>query len=131
MKKILFTLLLISFSLQVFAQNTSTTQMQLVNSSTFTNRLQYLLTQEAIVVLAEAHSTACHVQRFGFATQIIQNPAQMASQSSVMIAGSTNVVGTVVTNVDPNKVDSSATDAALFSQIVSLWNALSKCDTGS
>ena len=42
----------------------------------------------------------------------------------------TNLVGTVVPNADPNLVDSSASDAAILSQVATSWNALSKCGTG-
>jgi len=47
-----------------------------------------------------------------------------------LLAGSTNVIGTVVTDVN-GQADSSASDAALFSQVAADWNALSRCDTGS
>ena len=113
---------------------TSTTQMQLVASATFTNRLQYLMVQQAAVVLAEAKATACHAQRLTYAFAVINSPAQMAFQASVLIAssniGGAVIVGTVVTNADPNKVDSSATDLALTNAIVNNWNTLSRCETG-
>lgn len=132
MKRILFGLALAAaLSVGLLAQsNTSTTQMQLVSSSTFTNRLQYLMTQQAVVVLTEVHATACHTQRAAFAMQVIQNPASSASAASVLLAGSTNVVGTVVTDGN-GQADSSASDAALLSQIATDWNVLSRCDTGS
>ncbi len=122
-------LILLTIAWPVLAQNTSTTQMQLVNSTTFINRLQYLLTQQAVVVKAEALNTVCHTKRSLFADQIIASPIETARASSVMIAGSTNVIGTVI--IANGVADSSASDAALLSQVATLWNALSKCDTGS
>lgn len=131
MKKFLVVLALLVAPAMLFAQNVSTTQMQLVNSTTFTNRLQYILSQQAIVVKAELLATTCHPKRSSFADVVINSPAAAASQVSVLIAGSTNVLGTVIVNVNPNLVDSSASDAAILSQIATLWNVFSKCDTGS
>lgn len=109
----------------------STTQMSLVSSATFTNRLQYLMVQQARVVKAEALATACHAQRSVYATNVINSPAAFASVAAVMIVGGVNLIGTVVPNEDPDLVDSSATDAQIFSQIATYWDALSGCDTGS
>lgn len=131
MKKFLVVLALLAAPAMLFAQNVSTTQMQLVASSLFRGRVQYLLSQQATVVKAELLATTCHPKRSLFADAVISSPDGIAQQVSVLIAGSTNVIGTVVFNANPNLIDSSATDAAMLSQIATLWNVFSKCDTGS
>lgn len=132
MKRILFTLVFVLAAVPVFAQNTSTTQMQLTTAAAqrFIDRVAYLLTQQAVVVKAEALATACHAARSTFASQVIAAPQTSAQASAVLLAGSTNVIGTVTVS-GSGLVDSSASDAALLSQIATSWNALSKCDTGS
>lgn len=115
-----------------FAQNVSTTQMQLANSQTFITRIQYSLAQEAVVVKAEALATACHTLRSAFATVVLTTSRQAAADNAATIVGGTNVIaGTIIANADPAKVDSTITDASLFAQIAAQWNALSKCDTGA
>src|SRR5437016_2839412 len=118
MKRFVFVVWCLGFAGSAAAQTpVSTTQMQLVTSTTFLNRIQYLLTQQAVVVKAEALATVCHGSRSLFANQVITAPAASASAAAVMLAGSTNVIGTVVTNANPLLIDSSASDAALLSQI--------------
>ncbi len=130
-KNLLVALALILSTSILYAQNVSTTQMSLAKSSKFRDRLQYILSQQSVIVKAEALSTTCHAKRSTFADVVIGSPDGAAQQISVLMSGSTNVLGTVVANADPNLVDSSATDAALLSQIATLWNVFSKCDTGS
>lgn len=127
MKKLIFVICLFASS-PAFAQNVSTTQMQL-NNQRFQDRIAYLLSQQAIVVKAEALATTCHTKRSLFADSIISAPQATAQITLTMISGSTNVVNTVI--AVNGTFDSSASDAALLAQVATLWNALSKCDTGS
>lgn len=143
MKRILFALALVFVTAPAFAQNTSTSQMQLVNSQTFTNRLQYLMAQQAASVLTEAQSDAvnadtfarytagCHTLRASYAATVIGSPASAASQAAVLIAGGNFsggvIVGTVV--VVNGLADSSANDTALAKAITDSWNSLAKCVT--
>jgi hypothetical protein len=117
----------------LFAQTVSesSTQMTLAVSPAFLNRLQYLLTQQARVVKAEALATACHAKRSTFADVVISDPLTSARVAAVMMVGGTNLIGTVVGNANTDKIDSSATDAAILAQTATFWSALSKCDTGS
>lgn len=113
------------------AQN-SVTQMTLVKSSLFLARLQYILCQQAQTVLTETGIGSTHVARAAFAKSILANPYSVANGAiAVYMVGSTNIVSTVVGNVDPNQVDSSASDAAILSQIASSWNILAGIDTGN
>lgn len=143
MKRLLFVLALLLVAAPVFAQNTSTTQMQLVNSTTFTSRLQYLLVQQATTVLVEASSdavnadtnarytVACHALRYGYAIQVIGNPGLMASGASVLVSGANFAGGVIVGTVtgSGSTADSSANDTALAKAIVDSWNTLAKCVT--
>lgn len=143
MKRFLLALILVACAVPAFAQNASSTQMQLVNSATFTNRLQYLMAQQAAAVLIEAASDAvnadlnarytatCHTQRYQYAQTVIGNPASSASAASVQISGANFsggvIVGTVV--VVNGLADSSANDTALAKAVTDTWNILAKCVT--
>ncbi len=132
MKRVLLALLLVSLAAPAFAQTVSTTQMQLANSQVFLTRLQYTLAQEAVVVKAEALATVCHTLRSAFASTVLATSRQSAADNAATIVGGTNVLaGSIIANVDPAKVDSTVTDAALFAQLATQWNALAKCDTGA
>lgn len=142
MKKLLFAvILLLLTAAPAFAQNTSTTQMQLVNSPVFTNRLQYLMAQQAQTVLVEVqtvsgnpnanfnYTAACHTLRYGFAQAVLANPAYQASQASVLISGA-NFSGAVIVGTvtgSGSTADSSATDTAVATAIQNDWNTLSRC----
>lgn len=106
----------------------STDQMQLVGSPGFLLRIQYLMVQQARTVKAEALNTSCHASRSGYANTVINSPAGAASVAAVMLTGGINLIGTA-SGTAPNAV-SSATDAAILSQIATFWSALSGCDTG-
>jgi hypothetical protein len=107
----------------------STTQMQLVSSPLFLNRMQYLLAQQARTVLTEASNTAHHTRRAQYASDVVNSPASKAASAAVLVVGGVNVINTVIGSA-PN-FDSSATDAAMLSQIATFWNALAGIDTGS
>lgn len=143
MKKLLLALSLLLLAAPVFAQNTSTTQMALVNSPVFTNRLQYLMVQQAVTVLTEAASDAvnadtfarytagCHTLRAAYANTVIQFPAEMAAKASVMITGANFAGGVIVGTATGSGLlaDSSANDSSVAKAITDSWNALAKCVT--
>lgn len=112
----------------------STNQMQLVNSVQFINRLQYLMSQYAKVVLNEAHTFPFHTARAYHATRVVQNPAAMAAAAAILISGENIagavIVGTVITDPITGLKDSSASDTALTNATVDLWNTLASIDTG-
>lgn len=134
MKRVLLTLVLVASAAPLFAQNVSTTQMQLVNSAQFTNRLQYLMAQQATVVLAEPKNTSptCASQRVGYAQKLV-TPGSLTtfvSTGAVVIVGGINLTSAAVTG-SGQTADSAATDAQILSQIATFWNALAGCPTGS
>jgi len=109
----------------------SLTQMSLAKSAQFLDRLQYSMAQVAVTVKAEALTLKCHDKRSVYADQVLADPLSKARQAAPTVVGGTNLIGTVVTNADPNKIDTSATDAAIFSQVSTFWNPLSGCDSGT
>ena len=111
------------------AGDQSTQQMALVNSPQFTTRITYLLTQQARVVLTEAGIGATHGCRALYAQKVSVYAAAVTPVASTMIVGGVNLVGTVTGS--GATADSTATDAAILSQIATFWNQLAGCDTGS
>lgn len=112
-------------------QPESLTQMGLAQSTQFRTRLVYVLLQEARVVKAEPLATACHYQRSTYANGVLANAPQAAADAAPLVVGGVNLIGTVVANPAAALVDSSATDAAILSQVATFWNVLSRCDTGT
>jgi hypothetical protein len=108
----------------------STDQMALVSSPVFTTRMQYLMVQQASVVLAETGVGATHAARARFAASVVLSPAPFSSVASVMVVSGVNLTSTAITGVAPN-VDSAATDAQILSQIATFWNKLAGIDTGN
>lgn len=108
--------------------NESTTQMQLVGSALFLNRVQYLMAQQAQVVLTETGVGGTHAARAAYAAEVVLSPATFASVAAVMLVGGINLIGTVIEV--SGEFDSSASDAAILSQIATFWNALAGIDTG-
>jgi hypothetical protein len=104
-------------------------QMTLARDTNFLTRLQYIMVQVARVVKEEAASVPGHAQRSNYASSVISSPAAAVPAASVMVVGGPNVIGTV-TLEDSGPV-TSASDAALFSQVSSYWNALSGLDSAS
>lgn len=109
--------------------NESTEQMQLVGSGRFLNRIQYLLCQQARVVLGETSVGGTHAARAAYAKNVVLSPASFASVAAVTLIGGPNLIGTVI-DVG-GEFDSSANDAAILSQIATFWNALAGIDTGN
>lgn len=122
------------------AQNTSTTQMQLVNSAVFTNRLQYNGVQVMKEVLEEpqsasangsipAYTASCHKLRTNYATNFLLVPPAHASQSAVLIS-SANFSGAVIVGTvtgSGNTADSSASDGAIQQAYRILMNTFAGC----
>ena len=102
-------------------------QMMLARDANFLTRLQYLLVQQARVVKDEPLNTPQHTARSNYATSVINNPAMTAPGAAVMVVGGPNLIGTV-TLEDAGPV-TTATDAAITSQIATFWTALSGADT--
>lgn len=144
MRRFIVALAFILLALPVVAdaQNTSTTQMQLVVSPVFTTRLQYLGWQVAQEVLVEAatasavgpipaYTAPCHTRRVVFAQRFIGSPPQGANDTAVGISG-VNVSGAVIVGSVTGSgltADSSATDGALSQAYRVLWSTFSGCAT--
>lgn len=141
MKRIIFVLLASLFAHSAMAQTpTSTTQMQLVKSSVFTNRLQY----NGVIVMKEvleeaqsasangaipAYTAACHAKRTDYATKFLQTPDAYASLSSVLLS-TANYSGAVIVGTvtgSGSTADSSATDGAIQQAYRILMNTFAGC----
>ncbi len=109
--------------------NQSTDQMVLASSPIFLARVEYLAAQQARVVLSEAGIGSTHAKRAAYAATLLANLGSFAPVIAITLVGGVNVIGTV-TGAGLT-ADSSATDAALLSQIATFWNALAGIDTGS
>ncbi len=109
--------------------NQSTDQMVLASSPIFLARIAYLAAQQARVVLSEAGIGSTHAKRAAYAALIMANTTSFAPVIAITLVGGVNVIGTVTGS--GLTADSSATDAALLSQIATFWNALAGIDTGS
>lgn len=108
----------------------STDQMALVASPVFTARMQYLMVQQASVVLSETGVGTTHAARARYAASVVLAPASFASVAAVMVVGGINLTSAAITGVAPN-VDSAATDAQVLSQIATFWSKLAGIDTGN
>lgn len=112
-----------------FASENSNIYMPLVQSPTFTNRVQYILAQEAPVILAESNATACHSVRTALAAQIAKGPATFAPVFAVFLATNINVTtaGALTGTSAAGTLDTPATDAALLAAVASLWSSVAGC----
>jgi len=105
----------------------STLQMQLARDPAFLERLNYLMLQTARGIKEEPADTPYHQKRTAYASQVLSNSAMMVSQAAYTIVGGINLVGTV--QLTDNGVETSANDAAIFSQVSSFWNILAGVDS--
>jgi hypothetical protein len=104
---------------------TPRSQSALAADANFQKRLAPLLITEAIVVTGEDAGTPSHQQRRQLAQQILNQSTQMAYSLGPVICNGTNLVAANTTyNFDALAVETDATDAAISSQIATLWNAM-------
>lgn len=96
-------------------------QARLAKSDAFLAKVENLIVVQARAVKLESAGTANHAARAAYADQVFANSASHAIKWAVYLAGSTNVAGTI-TNNDDGTVSTSATDAAVLSQIATDWN---------
>jgi len=99
--------------------------MTLAKDGNFLNRFSSLLIQEAEVVAGEDPSTEFHAQRRQLAQAIVTNPTGMAASLAPTITNGTNLVQANTTyNFEAGASETDATDAAIRSQIATLWNTM-------
>lgn len=112
-----------------FAVSDTRAEFLLAQSPSFQSRVEMTLCTVAVTVLNESGVGANHAKRAQYATLVLANPASMAQAAAVTVARSENVKGTIaITDDGPT---TSVTDAALESQVTSLWNVLAGVDMGS
>jgi hypothetical protein len=105
----------------------STLQMMLARDPAFLNRLNYIMLQTARGVKEEDPTTPHHAKRTTYASNILGNSQMMVGQAAYTVVGGVNLIGTV--DLTDNGVETSANDAAIFSQVSTFWNALAGVDS--
>lgn len=132
MKRTILTLALIAAAtVGLFAVENSNTFMPLVQSPVFTARVQYVLAQEAPVIMAESGAITCHTARAALAVSIAKNPASYAAVFAVFLATNINVTsaGALTGSAAAGTLDSPVTDAAMLAAVASLWPSVAGCVT--
>lgn len=96
----------------------------LSRDSSWAQRVQSLLIQQAAVVYSESIDVVSHATRVAYAKAILANPSGYTGVA-VTIANRTNIIGSNITyNFSDGHIVSDVTDAAISSQIASDWNML-------
>lgn len=106
----------------------SVLQMQLARDQIFLQKLQYLMLQQARVVKEEPPDVPYHPQRSAYATTVLNQSVMAAQNAAGIIVGGPNLIGTVT--IEDSGVVTTASDAAVLSQIATFWNTLSGVDSG-
>lgn len=102
---------------------TPRSQSQLSRDPQFLNRLSALLLAEAGVVAAEPTTVPDHDKRRELAQLILMNPAAMTANLAPAICNATNLLAANTSwNFESGSCDTDASDAAIQSQIATLWN---------
>jgi len=104
---------------------TPRSQSALASDANFQKRLSSLLLSEALVIADEDPVTPNHDKRRILAQQVITQPIYMATNLGPAICNGTNLVAANTTyNFDALAVETDASDAAIRSQIATLWDTL-------
>lgn len=102
----------------------SVVYMPLVASALFTARVQYILAQQAPVILAESSGVTGHTVRAKLAAAVGLSPASYAPVFAVHLSTNINVTtGGALTGAGAT-LDTPATDAALLAAVNVIWNAV-------
>jgi hypothetical protein len=105
--------------------NDAHTQQALAADFSFQLRIRDAFSVVAWQVLGESVATVGHAQRQAYAMSVINNLQQVAQQVSPWLVNRPNVISAVTSYDFPSRsVVTSATDAALQSQISTDWNEL-------
>ena len=112
-----------------FAQQNSNTYMPLVQSAQFTNRVQYIIAQEANAIITTEASGACHAVRASLATQVAKGPSSYAPVFAVFLATNINVTSAGALTGSGATLDTPATDAALLAAVNVIWSTIAGCIT--
>jgi hypothetical protein len=103
---------------------TPRSQFALAYDENFLKRLTGLVVAEALVVVAESGSTENHAARRNFAQVVLNNPQATTRNMALTIANSTNLVAANTGyDFEAGNTFTDASDAAIRSQIATLWNA--------
>lgn len=93
------------------------------NDQQFRLRVRSLLIQQAVQVYAESPTTPD--TRRTYAKNVFTNPGLYAENVANILANSTNLIaGTTTYDFDNGRVVTNVTDAAIASQLATIWNML-------
>lgn len=111
---------------------TSNLQMKLAADPSFIDRVVYVMSQQARVVLTETGVGATHAARANYAKNVISSPRSYASVAAPVVVGGVNLLSGVTTTIEADgSVTTDCTDAALASQVATFWNQLAGIDSGN
>jgi hypothetical protein len=103
--------------------NDARMQMALAHDPQFLNRVQFNLCVVALQIVNEPAGTTAHAQRRTYAAAVLGEPARAAVPAAVALVGAVNLMSET-TSINPDlSVTTTASDAAIQSQLASLWNA--------
>jgi len=100
-------------------------QMALAKDAGFRKRLEFAAVQIALQVCAEAGTVPNHAARRLFAAKVLGDSETAAKAMAATVVSQVNLTAPVTTVNYDLSVTSGATDAAIASQVFSLWDALS------
>jgi hypothetical protein len=104
---------------------TPRSQSQLSRDGSFLNRLSGLLLSEAGVIAAEPSTVPNHAKRRELAQLILMNPTAMTANLAPAICNATNLVAAnTAWDFEAGSCDTDASDAAIRSQISTMWDVL-------
>jgi hypothetical protein len=109
----------------------SVKQMALMKDGVFCDRLCAMMARVAGQVLTEAASTPHHSGRAAYAQRVTSQPNATATVAGPQIVMGVNIVQTTTYDEGTKTATCTATDPALESQIVTLWNSLAGLDTAT
>lgn len=109
----------------------SVIQMKLRQQPEFLSRLEYLMVTQATVVLAEALNTPHHYDRLNYAKLVVSFPTEYSGKASTMVCGGINITSSTIYDEQTGVATCTATDAAFFAQVASMWNNLAGIETGA
>lgn len=114
------------------AVQVSTKQMALlqdIGPGGFMERVQAMLTKEAVDVLSEVGSIPYHGQRANYAQRVVQNPQMATNQAGTIVVMGDSVTAATVYDETTKKSTCTIDDGNLESQIERQWNALAGIDS--
>lgn len=113
--------------------DTSHTFGPLKDSPTFRSRVNFIITTQAPVILAEAstgsYTAPCHGLRANLAAAVARDPGSYAPVFAAHLVTNINVTtaGALTGTAAAGTLDSPVTDAAMLAAVASQWSTVAGC----